>query len=521
MKVKDARFFAVFFLVVCAAGAVFAQVDQGELEKNLHPVTFINYEGPHSRVETREQIRNIGVELGRSIKAGNVRAGDASRYFVIHSVSPADGAKIDADIFGLGVDSGVDHIRNLRIIIQGYLQEAYGYSERDAALLAEYVTVYNAVYRGDWDYFSGRYKNQVVENLTREKAGISIRFDEWPARTLMLIPLGMGGLSSIDTSSIADDRVIEEMRREDDKSVEQRRDMVDLKEREAAEAEQRAAGQREAIREEENRIQREREEAERARLEAERERDQVKQDEESGAISSEEARQREEELDQREEEAAEKSEELDQREQALEEQREEAQKQEEFAEQKTEEAQQERESIAEDQQAVISEEERQARGVIGANIEKADTSLGRLIRLDPANSEELKRSPLNTVNIRTLIFPNGKIIAIAGENTGNGAIRLIEINNANLEMAKQGEDDIHPNSILWVNGNDLYALTVNLADGKIYLGRFDTNLTLQAKSAIEIHPNTSVSIQKETLLTQRADGSPVLLNPADLTELNK
>jgi hypothetical protein len=474
----------VFF----AAQAASAQVDQGELEKNLAPVAFINYEGPHSRIETREQIRNIGVGLGGVIKAGAGQAGASSRYFVIHCVSQSNDSKIDADILGLGVDTGVDHIRNLRTIIQGYLQAAYSYNERDAAVLAEYITVYNAVYRGDWDYFASRYRDLVMRNLTREKVGISIRFDEGPGRTMLVIPLGMGGLSSVDTTTISDDRVIEEMRKEDDRSVEQRRDMVDLKEREAGEAEQRAQVQREAIKEEEKKIADERQ--------------QIEQEREQGTTQ---------ELDRRDDD-------LDRRELELERQRQEAQRQEDFAEQKTGEAQQERQGIAQDQQAAIDDEARQARGVIGAKIEKPGTSLGRLIRFDPVDGGVLKTSPLETVNIRTLTFFGGIIIAIAGENRGNGAIRLIEVNNSNLEMAKQGNDDIYLNSLLWVEGSDLYAITISLIEGKLYLGRFDANFNLMAKSSVEVHPNASVSIQKGRLLTQRSNGEALILNPADLTE---
>jgi hypothetical protein len=306
--------------------------------------------------------------------------------------------------------------------------------------------------------------------------------------------------------------VVEEMRKEDDRGVEQRRDMVDLKEREAARAEQKAAVEREAIRQEERRVAQERTQTNQERDNIAREREQARQDQAAGR----DTQAKEQELARREQETDQKSEDLDRREEQLDDRREDARRTEEFAEQKTTEAQQERESIAQDQQAVISDEERQARGVIGANIEVADTGLGRLVRIDPQNGEELKRSPLETVSVRTLSFFNGKIIAIAGENRGNGAIRLIEVNNSNLEMAKQGDDDIHPNSLLWVNGSDLYAITVDLKSGVLNLGRFDANLTLQAKSAINVHPNASVTIQKDSLLTQDSSGKAVILNPADL-----
>ena len=144
--------------------------------------------------------------------------------------------------------------------------------------------------------------------------------------------------------------------------------------------------------------------------------------------------------------------------------------------------------------------------------------MGRLVSIDAASGEERRRSPLDTVYIRTVTFINGRILAIAGENRGNGAVRLIEINPRSLEMAKQGDDDMHPGSLIWVNGSDLYAITANLADGTLYLGRFASDLTLQANSEINVHPNATVTIQQGRLLTQRRDGSILILNPGDLKE---
>jgi multidrug efflux pump subunit AcrA (membrane-fusion protein) len=522
MSKNGLRFvYPVLFAGILAgnAGLLHAQVDRVELESNQAPITFINYEGPHARIETRGQIRNIGFGPGLAVNSGTARPGSLNRYFVIHSVSPAEGGKLDADIFGLGVDSGVDHIRNLRLIIQGYLEGAYNYSSQDAALLAGYITIYNAVYRGDWDYFSGRYKTPVIQNLSREKAGLSIRFDEWPGQTLMLIPLGPGGLSSVDTSSLSDDRVVDELRKDDDRGVEQRRDMVELKEREADAAEQRAEVQREAIREEEQRIARERAELNRERDAIDGERQQARED----AARGEDTRQQEQELDRREAEADRQDEALDQREDDLAEQREEARQTEEFAGQKNAEAQAEREAIARDQQEIIAQEDSRVQdpqGLLGASIENLSTSLGRILRINPATGGELKRSPLDTVNVRTLSFVGGKILAIAGENRGNGAIRLIEINSSTLEMAKQGDDDIHPGSLLWISGPDLFAITVS-PEGELYLARFNADLAKQAQSKITVHPNASASFQENMVLTQRADGSAVVLNSRDLSEVVK
>ena len=520
MKITKLKILLAVIVLTGIAVSGFAQVDRDELQ-DLPPVVFINYEGPHARLDTREEIRQIGVALGRPVSdrgnasalasmsaeerrkfADKFEAGPKNRYFIIHSLSGPEGTKLDADILGLGVDTGVDHIRNLRVILQGYLQTAYGYNQRDALLLAEYITIYNAVYRGNWDYFVDRYKTPVIGDMTKERAGLSIRYDEWPGRTLIVIPLGHGGLSSIDTSTITDNRVIEEMRKEDDQGLPQRRDMVNLVEREAQQAERQAGQQRQEIRQEERQVAQE-------RRAIEQERQAIQEAQQQGRITQEEVIRREEALVKREEI-------VERREEELIERREEAQRLEDFAEQKTDEALKQREEIAKDQQNIIVQQT--AGGVLGVSIEKiSPTEMGRIISLSPANGQVLRRSPLDTVHARTVTFIGGRIIAIAGEAKGQGAVRLIEINQTNLEMAKQGDDDIHTGSLLWVNGSDLYAIVADT--GKCYLGRFNTNLELQAKSAAEIHTRCGISIQQGRLLTQRPDGSAIALNPADLSEV--
>ncbi|MDR3166762.1 MAG: hypothetical protein LBT93_02365 [Treponema sp.] len=517
----------IFFLCPSLPGAL--EVDRDELAQNQAPVVFLNYEGPHARIETLEQIRAIGYSLGLAVSSGAERPGQGNRYFVIHALSGAEGNKLDADIFGFGVDVGVDHIRNLRLIIQGFLEGAYAYSFRDAALLAEYVTVYNAIYRGNWDYFIGRYKTPVMGNLSRERVGLSIRFDEWPGQTLMVIPLRLGvsgSLSAVDTTSLGDSRVIDEMRKDEDRNIDQRKDMVDLKEREAAEAEQRAALQREAIAEEEARIARERAELEAEQNAIARERQQTRENEAAGRTNND--------LDTREAAAAEREEELRKREEDLADQRAEAQRTEEFAEQKIAEAQEEREGIARDQQELITGEREQngrtgagasqnagapspqAAGIIGIRIIAPSSPLGQLVRLNPVSGEVIGRSTLNTINARTLTLLGGKIIAIAGEEQGNRAIRLVEINPETLEMNKEGADDIHRDSLLWVNGNEFYAITPS--GGNLYLGRFNTDLNRQALSSVPVHPYATVNFQGNLVSTQRADGSALILNIRDLSE---
>jgi hypothetical protein len=522
-----------FGIALLTCLALSAQVNEEELERNQVPLSFFSYEGPQSRIETWEQIRNIGFSLGQLIQGGLLRTGAGNRYFVIHLNSPGEGSRLDADIFGLGYDVGVDHIRNLQLIVQGYLEGAYAYSTQDAALLAQYVTIYNAVYRGDWEYLSGRYKEPVLEELEPDRAGLSIRFDEWPGQTLMLIPLGRGevdSLSAVDTSAVSDPRVVEELRKDEDRGIEQRRDMVDLKEREAEEAEERARAQWQEAEEEQRQIDEERRQIneERRQLDGggrEEAEDRTGQERQEEQAEEQPGQGREQtaaggvEPDSREEqELARREEELERRQEAVDERREDARRDEEFAEQKREEAREERESIARDQQAFINEEPRQESGpgLVTAIIDVPDSPLGRIVRVSPDSGEELGRSTTNMINIRTIRSVNDRLFAVAGENRNGGAIRLIELDPESLETKAQGDVDIHPQSLLWVDGADLFAI-IMLGDLP-YLGRFNYQLNQVARSSAAVHPFAALLFEDGFLLTQRQDGSALILNPQTLGE---
>jgi hypothetical protein len=431
-----------------------------------------------------------------------------------------EGTKLDADILGLAADAAVDHIRNLRLIIQGYLEGAYAYSEQDAALLAEYITIYNAVFRGNWNFFTSRYKTLVIDNLSPERAGLSTRYDEWPGRSLIVIPLqtaAAGSLSAIDTSTLTEQGVTEELRKDEDRGLPQRRDMVELKEREAEEAEQRAMDRRQEAAGEEDAIARERQENDQERRQIEEDRRQIQEDVEAGRLSEAEAREAEEELAAREAEADQKDEDLARREEAVEETREEARKDEDFAEQKIAEAQQERQEIAADQQGLLDKEAvTEPAGILGMSLSSPDSGLGRLVKLGIDSGRVIRTSTMNSINARTLVRVNGKILAVAGEDRGNNAIRIVEINPSTLTMEKQGDDDIHSGSLLWVNGSDLYAI-VSTADG-LFLGKYNTELERQARSAVKVHPFATVTFQDGLVVTQDAGGQAVILNGNDLTE---
>ena len=239
--------------LIFAAGSVFFVSAQNVNERELRSagdastIVFENYEGPHSVIETAAAINSIGAGLGNQLKnAGTQSSGTFvanGKYTVIHAVDSSEQGKLDADIIIINPNATVDHIRNLRRIIASYLSAAYGYSQQDASTVATFVTVYNAVYRNQLNTFKSKYKNIVISNLTEKKCGLSIKWSDWAGNSQIVIPLGEyveGGLSSVDTSVISDKKVVESMKEDDDKGVDERKNMVDIKEREAENAETKA-----------------------------------------------------------------------------------------------------------------------------------------------------------------------------------------------------------------------------------------------------------------------------------------
>jgi hypothetical protein len=512
-----------------------SDIDYAELEQNLSPVTFINYEGPYARIDSRAQIWEIGYELGAAIRQGASFAGDRNRYYIFHSVTGPEFDRLNADIFGLGPDAGVDHIRNLRLIIQGYLEAAYGYSAGDAALIAEFSSVYNAVFRGNWQYFSTRYKTALVEYLSPvpDRAGLSIRFDEWPGQTMMMLPLltaAANSLSAVDTGALSGEEVIDEMRKDDDRGVEARQELVDLKERESEQAAQAAAEQRQQIAEEEQRIAEQSRETAAEREKAAGEAAHIEQERAGLAASDappEEKAAEEQRLREQEDALAETNRQLDEQEEALDEQaraldeqRGEAVRNETVAAQRADEAQNERQAIAEDQAVLIAQGPPPVgnvpqTGTVAIRLTSPASALGTPVRVEPATGNELRQSSLRTVHANTLVTVAGRVFAVAVANTANnGAVRLIEIDLETLGMKAQGEIAIIEDSPLWTYGTSLYALVS--VDGATELARFNLDLAQQAVTRNGVHPKANVLFAGNRLLVQGPDGGVMSLDPNSL-----
>ncbi|MBQ6568161.1 MAG: hypothetical protein IJL80_14025 [Treponema sp.] len=465
-------------------------VDEPEIQSaGKDSVQFENYGGPHAVIETAAAITNIGTELGRVTAqdlTAPVTAGAGGKYTVIHAVDPETEEGLDADIMLLNPNAGVDHIRNLRRIITGYLEAAYGYDSEDAETISVFVTVYNAVYRGQMDYFAEKYKGTVLDELDEEKVGLSTIWSEWPGNTQIVIPLNdpESGVSSVDTTTISDEQVVEALRQDEDKGIEARQALTEIKEKEATTATQRAQdAQKEAAVQKVEAAKAETPEAKEAA---------IQKAEEAAATAT---------------------------------------KEQQLADRKNLEVKEERQEIAADMAEVPPEPDTSnyVTGLFGAD----DASgLYTLMTVDGATGEVVKSSPVTEIHGKNIYMvekvtarqEDGTVgifaslfIAVCGTNDGHSAVRLCLIDPASLEIVAWSEETLSESSELLRSGDNFYVVVEE--DGEAYIAAYSKDLTQTARSGRTVKATTPLNLINQGLLVTSDDGAPLLLSTGTLEQI--
>lgn len=468
------------FIFIFFSGSVLFSLEVAEDEvraPDTGDIVFENYSGPYTVVKTLDEIFGIGQALGR--QEGNARETEGGQYRIIRAVDPETEEGFDADIFIVGPEGYVDHITNIRRRLAGYLEEAYQYSREDALLLAKFITYYNAVHRGDAGMIRERYKPVVMENLIEERIGIARSYRDWPGKTMIVIPLtrraASGEFGALDSDELSDEEVVEDLRGEEDRGVEDRKKLVELKEREIAAEEEDIEEERRLIEEEER--------AEEAGTAGGTEDGtEAGRPDETGAA---------EDLEEREEQLAERKRRLEE----------------------------EREEIAEDQQLVIEEEKKEERrreegpGPAAWTEEGPDAGEGRLFlltdktkrsrlaRVDFSTGNYIVTSPVGTILGRKY-YPLGDSILVVYENGGTGAA-LGLLDAETLELTGSSDAAVYDETYILIDKAAIYAVT--RADSGWALGRFDGSLTLQAESAVRVAPYSIFIAEAKMIYIQKED----------------
>lgn len=537
------NFFSALVLLFAAA-AFAAQVDENELKSVSQTIEFENYNGPHARVDTLEAIKGIGSSIGKEIGKDSEKAssaGNQAKYYVVHAIDPSVKEKLDADILYLGANAEVDHIRNLRHIIASYLASAYSYSEADAETIATFVTVYNAVYRKNLDAFKAKYKDVVLDKLSAEKCGLSTKWSEWPGASQIVIPVSdaSGGLSAVDTSVISDKEVVNSMKEEDGKNIDDRKQMVDIKEREAekagekaqesqktatekqkaADADKKAAEQK---KQETKQAQQKADESQKKADDAKKKADENPKDKKAQEAAKEAQKEADEdkkavEEAKEEEKAAEEKAEESQK--AADEAKKEAETQQAAADKKQTEAQEERKEIAKDQAVVAAQEKAResAPSVYGLKLADEKTLNSQIVKVNSDNGSILKQSPVKVIKGRNMLLAADGFVAVAGENSGKGAVKLVIIDKDSLEIVKESDEVLSDNSVLVEDGGSY--LVVIKDDKNFVAAKYGADLKILAKSPVPIMASSPIVKTAAGYMVTDLKGNPIILKMNDLSRL--
>ena len=496
-------------------------------------IEFINYTGPHKVIDSIASIKSIGSNMGSQIAKDPAKSAETAKnakYYVIHAIDENETGKLDADILFIGSDATVDHITNLRRIISAYLSSAYGYSEKDSDTLSVFITVYNAVYRGKLDTFKSKYKDVVIKNISADNCGLSVNYKDWPGKSEIVRPLydvKEGGLSTVDTSVISDSSVVKSMKEDDDKNVESRKDMVDIKEREAdaasekaKEAQKKAVTEQKKLDDEKKKTQESKKEAQTAQKKAE-EKQKVAEENPNDKKAQKEAQEAKKEAEEKKQAAEEQQEKQDKQQAKTDEAKQEAKEQQARADKKETEAQNERKEIAKDQAEVQKKEAAQALMTTEFGIILSDEAnmLSRLVKFNVADGEVIKNSPVAQIRNRTIYKEGDGFIAIAGENSKKGAVKLVTISPETLEISAESENTVSQDSVLVQDGKEYYCVVDE--KGKFYLAKFGGDLALKLKSEIEVKSGTPITVTDSGIVVTDSKGKLRLLDKKDLSVVSK
>ena len=514
----------IFLCIILISGISIhsLEVDEQELKSIDAKIEFNNYKGKRTIFQTSQEVRSIGYYLAERLEQENEWVKYHLKYSVIHAVGEEEEGKLDADIISIDKNALVDHVRNIQRIIAGYLEREYAYSFNDSNLLALFICYYNAFYHKNIEYFSQRYKDVVIKHLSEDNAGLSVNYFEWAGQARIIIPLtakaGEGNISSLDTTALTEDDVVEEIRKKDDMGLEERKEMIDLKEREVEAQQEEIKEEKEALEQEQEQVA----ESEKLLIEQKKELDEKKQEiEENGGTPEQIA-----EIEEQKQEIQQQEAEISQDKVAIAEKEAEIQQQEEKIAVKQEEIEKERAEI-------VSDERSQDTPAAVAQTETSQTTGGesRVYYLNAMEfvPEGYLQSNLVLIDPQAGIISSdsrvkiyGKIIEIMNSNLlvigqADQAVstgKLILLNPDSLAVTAQSQQSVFKRSFMKIFKNEIYVIIED--SGGYYLAKFDSALNLKAKSSEQVDKDSFFYSYDNKVYVNSTDKKIIVLSESDL-----
>ena len=228
-------------------------------------------------------------------------------------------------------------------------------------------------------------------------------------------------------------------------------------------------------------------------------------------------KQAQEEAEQAREEEAKQEEKAEEAQKDADEAKQTASDQQAVADKKQSEAQEERKSISQDQQAVAEKEtaNENAATVYGLNLANTSSLNSSIVKVNASNGSVVQESELDVIRGRAMHETSDGFIAIAGENKGNSAVKLVIIDQNSLEITKESEEVLSDNSVLVQDGSEYLVVIKDKIMHNV--AKYDANLNLIKKSPVPVSPNSPIVKTSAGYMVTDIAGQPLLLDLNELT----
>ncbi|MBU1076653.1 MAG: hypothetical protein KKH98_05130 [Spirochaetes bacterium] len=572
-RIKYVISFIFMLLVFLAGNLVALEVDVDEL-RSAKKVKFYNYYGKHKKMDGPMSIKAIGRYLAENVseKGDNRQFRYHMKYSIIHAVSEEEKNKLSADIFSIDKDARVDHIRNVRRIIAGYLMNMYDYSEKNAYSLSVFASYYNAIHRSDMDYFSSKYKTTVLYFINKKNAGISTKYYDWPGKTRMLIPLThqakRGDLDAIDPDVLSH-KSVRDLMREDDENLDVRKDLLEIKEKIITRDKDKVTEEKKALQKDKTLLLKEKESIERSEdilktreKEALEKEETIRKEKEAlGKITDDKKRkQKEEDLIKKEASLQKEREQMQKKKEEVQKERKEYEEKEDKIEKRDKEVQKDEDRIQRKEESLKEEVKEIEEDELKKNSEKIkelikkekeldkredalrDRDVDRNIyarklfylkireylvdghynntmyMIDAETKKILFKSPVeNICGSRYDVFSGG-VVVITHAGGHNEKHQLTLLDRDRLKQKAVGSENIFWRSFVQINKGFIYAVIID--DQEFYLGKFDETLNLVARSGEKISKDTFISFYDDFIYINSWDKKILILKKYDLSVID-
>jgi len=559
MKKKLTAIFLFFIVLIFYGESAFSiNVNVKEIKKGKK-VVFTNYRGRQKRKDSIKAVIRIGQNLAKKTKKSkaNREIYFYNKYSVIRAISQKQPKKFSADIVSIKKNARVKHIKYIRRILSGYLQKMYHYSYSDAYALAVFVTYYNAVYRKDIKYFSKTYKKIVIQNINKNNAGLSTKYYNWPGKTKIIIPLTKnkynGKIDSIDPNIISDDKTNSKIRK-DDKNLKYRKKIVIIKKKEINKEKKILKKKKERIKKDEKTISKKKKQLQKKKENIEKKKNKLKKitdpkkrKKEEKKIKKEEKQLKKEEtkiikkekkLKKKKEETKKEEKKIIEKEKKIKKEKEQIKKDEERKKlkdeikkdpkkaeeklQKKEEKLQQKEKELEKREDKLKQKKSESKNILGKKLFylkinewiKNGHYKNEMYMIDATNGKVLFKSPVTNIAGRKYnVFSKG-VLVITYKNDYDSNHQLTLLSPDNLKLLKRGNDDIFWRSFIEINDNFIFAIMEK--GGKYFLGKFDADLKLIAKSKEQADKNSFITFFEDFIYINRSDKRIMVLSKKDL-----